>query len=72
MKNHSKPVMRREFLKTGFAGGAVLAVFPFKKLLSLYDSPIKSNSNRSNNSHNKLQEIVREYGSEFGAIKLKD
>ena len=72
MKNHSKPVMRREFLKTGFAGGTALAVLPIKKFFSLYDSPIKSNSNRSNNSHNKLQEIVREYGSEFGAIKLKD
>ena len=68
MKDHSKPVMRREFLTTGLVGATLLAILPVKKLFLFSNAWIRSSANQSHMSNKKLEEIIRKYGSEFGNI----
>lgn len=71
MKNY-KSIFRREFLKTGLTGGAVLAVFPFKKFVPISGLIDKSKKGRSTKSQEKLFQIAAQYGSEFGEVKLAE
>jgi hypothetical protein len=56
-----KAIGRREFLKRGIGGGALIGVFPGWKAIH---SCIPKNSR--DESHRKLLKIVKKYGAEFG------
>lgn len=60
MFSFAKHLGRREFLKKGITGGAMIAAFPVWKSMTLRQdySP--------NESHRKLLKIVKTYGGEFG------
>jgi len=64
---------RRRFLKTGIAGGAVMALLPFWSLLStpLSESSLKSSCKLPKDSHKTLLKITSKYGSEFAEIYVK-
>ncbi len=76
MKRGSKPIMRRHFLKTGIARGALIAALPLGKLISsrafYSDSLLKSQPNLSVESKERLLEVVLKYESEFGGIRVDD
>lgn len=63
MEHFEKPTGRREFLKKGITGGAMIAAFPFWKSMT----PRQDYS--PNESHRRLLKIVQMYGGEFGGIK---
>ena len=71
MKKSPKLILRRNFIKTGLAGGAFAATFPVSEILSMPSSsqPLISNSPNSDKSLEKFREIVGKYGSEFGGVK---
>lgn len=73
MKSHGNLLRRRRFLKTGIAGGALMALLPFWKLLStpLSESSLKSSCKLSKDSPEKLLRITSKYGSEFAEIYVK-
>jgi len=73
MKSHRNLLRRRRFLKTGIAGGAILALLPFWKLLStpLSESSLKSCCKPSKDSLKELLKITSKYGSEFAEIYAK-
>jgi len=60
MNSFAKHLGRREFLKKGITGGAMIAAFPVWKSFT----PRQDYS--SNESHRKLLKIVQKYGGEFG------
>ena len=72
MKNGSKAMMRRKFLKKGVTSGALIAVFPLKKLISFQafysDSCLKPEPDPSAESQERFLEVVLKYGSELGGI----
>lgn len=74
MKNGSKPMMRRNFLKKGVASSALLAALPLKKLISFRalfsDSHLKPKPDPSAESQERYLEVVLKYGSELGGIHV--
>jgi len=74
MRSGSKPMMRRNFLKKGFASGAFIVVLPLKKLISFRafysDSHLKPEPDPSAESQERLLEVVQKYGSELGGIHV--
>ncbi len=74
MKNGSKAMMRRNFLKKGVTSGALIAVLPLKKLISFRafysDSCLKPEPDPSAESKERFLEVVLKYGSEFGGIHV--
>jgi len=75
MDNYLKPLTRRKFLKSGFAGGFLIVAIPLWRLFSptifLSDYYVKPHANLSKNSLEKLLEISIRYGSEFGRVYVK-
>lgn len=71
MKSRPEQILRREFLKKGFAGGAVLAAFPILQRTSfpasLYGLSARSECNLTEEeSCERLLDIAHKYGGEFG------
>lgn len=60
MNSFAKHLGRREFLKKGITGGAMIAAFPVWKSIT----PRQDYS--PNEYHRKLLKIVKIYGGEFG------
>ena len=74
MKIRHKPVMRRTFLKMGLTGGTILSLLPLKRfILASFlppDTSSRSDSEFSEESLEKLVELNREYGGEFGEVEV--
>ena len=72
MKNCTKPMRRRKFLKTGMGVG-LLAAFPLKELLSFPASVSDRNSGldrcRPERFQDRICEISLEYGGEFAEVR---
>jgi hypothetical protein len=60
MNRYAKHLGRREFLKKGIIGGAMIVAFPVWKSIT----PRQDYS--PNEYHRKLLKIVKTYGGEFG------
>ena len=73
MEYHLKPILRRKFLETGIAGGAIIAFLPFWKLFSApsSESSLESDCSLSRDSLERLHEIASRYGSEFAEVYVK-
>lgn len=73
MNSFAKHLGRREFLKKGMSGGAMIVAFPFWKSIQLSalqpESASSRNNDSPNESHGRLLKIVKTYGGEFGGIK---
>jgi len=74
MKDCSRWILRREFLKKGVNCGAVIAALPILQSLSfpasLYD--FSAEYNLSKVSGEKLLEIAHKYGGEFGDVHAEE
>jgi hypothetical protein len=74
MKDCSRWILRREFLKKGVNWGAVIAALPILQSLSfpasLYD--FSAEYNLSKVSGEKLLEIAHKYGGEFGDVHAEE
>lgn len=72
MTDNSKQMLRRKFLKTSCFGG-VLVASPF--IMDVIGSSpsgaqVKPEKPTAVKERQKLEEIVRKYGSEFGDVKV--
>ena len=75
MKRYFKPITRREFLKTGVTGGAVIATLPVWKLFSLSAPPsdfyVNPACNLSKETLEKLIGIALQHGGEFAEVYVE-
>ena len=67
MKNRPDQT-RREFLRKGITGGGVLAALPLTRLPAAYSYPQVETGGPPNDSRDRLLEMVRTYGGEFGSV----
>lgn len=75
MKRYFKPITRREFLKTGVTGGAVIATLPVWKLFSFSAPPsefyVNPACNLSQETLEKLIKIALQKGGEFAEVYVE-
>jgi len=75
MKSYFKPITRREFLKTGVTGGAVIATLPLWKLFSFSAPPsdfyVNPACNLSKETLEKLIAIALQHGGEFAEVYVE-
>ena len=75
MKSHLKPITRRNFLKTGVAGGFITATLPLWKLFSFSAPPsdfyVNPACNLSKETLEKLIAIALQRGGEFAEVYVE-
>jgi TldD protein len=75
MKRYFKPITRRKFLKSGIAGGAIMATYPVWKLFSFSTPPsdffVNPACNLSKETLEKLIEIALQKGGEFAEVYVE-
>lgn len=75
MKRYFKPITRREFLKTGVTGGAVIATLPVWKLFSFSAPPsdfyVNPACNLSKETLEQLIKIALQKGGEFAEVYVE-
>jgi len=75
VNSYFKPVTRRKFLKTGIAGGTIIATYPVWKLFSFSAPPrdfyVNPAVNLSKETLEKLIEIALQRGGEFAEIYIE-
>lgn len=75
MKGHFKPITRRKFLKTGMAGGAIMATLPVWKLFSFSAPPsdfyVNPVVNLSRETLDELLKVALQHGGEFAEVYVE-
>ena len=75
MKGYFKPITRRKFLKTGMAGGAIMATLPVWKLFSFSAPPtdfyVNPVVNLSRETLEKLLKAALQHGGEFAEVYVE-
>ena len=75
MKARTESIGRRDFLLSAAASGTVLTVFSVRRSTSLNASvppPVRSPDALSDEAVERLRELTRRYGAEFGALGKED
>lgn len=75
MNRYLQPITRRRFLKTGLAGGAIIATVPVWKLFSFSAPPadfyVNPAVNLSQETMEKLLKIALQHGGEFAEVYVE-
>jgi len=75
MKRYLQPITRRRFLKSGLAGGAIIATVPIWKLFSFStpsaDFYVNPAVNLSKKTMEKLLQVALQHGGEFAEVYVE-